>query len=138
MTKLMIGKELFDWFYPIGSYYETSDTNFNPTTAGWYGTWVEDTKGETLVSRNSGTFKNVGDVVGEENHQLTIEEMPSHYHEIGRPFFKFAELQYGLFGDVFKGDKWQDATQQTNTVGGNKPHNNIQPSKVCIRWHRTA
>lgn len=40
--------ELFPIFYPIGSYYETSDMSFNPNTA-WGGTWVLDTE-YTLVA----------------------------------------------------------------------------------------
>jgi len=28
-------------FYPVGSYYETSDTSFDPNTA-WGGTWVQE------------------------------------------------------------------------------------------------
>lgn len=31
-------KSIFDIFYPVGSYYETSDANFNPA-AVWGGTW---------------------------------------------------------------------------------------------------
>lgn len=30
--------------YPVGSYYETSDTSFNPNTA-WVGTWTYTTSG---------------------------------------------------------------------------------------------
>ena len=40
---------LIDMFYPVGSYYETSDTTFNPNTA-WGGTWVEDSKGRFLLA----------------------------------------------------------------------------------------
>jgi hypothetical protein len=31
-------------FYPVGSYYETSDTSFDPNTA-WGGTWVQEIAG---------------------------------------------------------------------------------------------
>ena len=30
------------------------------------------------------------------------------------------------------------ATGYANDTGGGQAHNNIQPSKVVIRWHRTA
>lgn len=57
--------------YPVGSYYETNDANFNPNTA-WKGTtWVEDTSGTVLVSRTeAGTFTSVGSTGGREttNH----------------------------------------------------------------------
>lgn len=43
------GATLIDLFYPVGSYYETSDTTFNPNTA-WGGTWVLETDGIFHVS----------------------------------------------------------------------------------------
>lgn len=40
-------------FYPVGSYYETSDTSFNPNTA-WGGTWIlEASNKDVLMSSNS-------------------------------------------------------------------------------------
>ena len=39
---------LIDLFYPIGSYYETSNDDFNPNTV-WGGQWVEDTVGKVTV-----------------------------------------------------------------------------------------
>lgn len=39
---------LLDVFYPVGSYYETSDTSFDPNVS-WGGTWVEDTAGRVLI-----------------------------------------------------------------------------------------
>lgn len=36
------GNNIFDTFYPVGSYYETSDSTFDPNTA-WGGTWNKDT-----------------------------------------------------------------------------------------------
>lgn len=40
-------------FYPVGSYYETSDTSFNPNTA-WGGTWSLETAGQVHVSAGTG------------------------------------------------------------------------------------
>lgn len=36
-------------YYPVGSYYETSDTTFDPNTA-WGGTWYLETEGQVHVS----------------------------------------------------------------------------------------
>lgn len=44
--------DILDIFYPVGSYYETSDTTFDPNTS-WGGTWVLETGGQVHVS--SGT-----------------------------------------------------------------------------------
>lgn len=38
-ANLSINTDLVDMIYPVGSYYETSDTTFDPNTA-WGGTWV--------------------------------------------------------------------------------------------------
>ena len=82
---LKISKDLFDLLYPIGTYYETSNSNWAPSSAGWYGTWVEDTAGKTTVAKDTGTFKTLGASVGSEskttkNHTLTVDEMPTHNH----------------------------------------------------------
>ena len=39
--------DIFDLFYPIGSIYETSNSEFNPNNA-WGGTW-ERIKGKVIV-----------------------------------------------------------------------------------------
>lgn len=138
---LGVGQSIFDIFYPIGSYYETSDTNFNPNTANsWYGTWVEDTEGQVLVSRNSGTFATVEANVGEEKHKLTVPELPKH-----KPTIKWGIYtpSYNSGGNNLR-IPWSDFngnnTELLNAseIGNDQAHNNIQPSKVIIRWHRTA
>lgn len=48
---------MLDCVYPVGSYYETSDTTFDPNTA-WGGTWVLETEGQVHVSGSvSGTYQ---------------------------------------------------------------------------------
>ena len=68
---------LIDMFYPIGSYYETSDTSFDPNVE-WSGTWVLESGG--LVHVSAGTGYTAGDTGGEAEHTLTTSEMPSHTH----------------------------------------------------------
>ena len=41
--KILQTKSQLDYYYPVGSYYETSDASFNPNTA-WGGTWVQETE----------------------------------------------------------------------------------------------
>lgn len=43
---------LLNLFYPVGSYYETSDVNFDPNVS-WGGTWVQDTVGRCTVGANT-------------------------------------------------------------------------------------
>lgn len=40
-------------FYPVGSYYETSDTSFDPNNA-WGGTWILETAGLVHISAGTG------------------------------------------------------------------------------------
>lgn len=44
---------IMDFFYPVGSYYETSDTTFNPNTM-WYGDWELETSGQVHISSGTG------------------------------------------------------------------------------------
>lgn len=132
---------IFDLVYPVGSYYETSDTSFDPNVT-WGGTWELEVDGTVLVSKStvSGSKFNVvvGTVIGEETHKLTVNEMPSHTHlyraSIGAGNAE-GSLNFGSqSGSVITG-QWGNAMQSS---GGSQPHNNVQPSKVVNRWHRTA
>ena len=60
-----ISQQLLNMFYPVGSYYETSNTAFNPN-ASWGGTWVLETEGQVHVSGGtnyaiSGALNNTSD-----------------------------------------------------------------------------
>lgn len=133
-------KLLVDLVHPVGTYYETSNGEFDPNTS-WGGTWELETDGTALVSKSSASSSKfnagIGTVVGEEEHTLTINEMPSHTHGI---------LWGSGVGDNYAraiSSNVNDTTSQITydtikAAGGNQPHNNVQPSKICYRWHRTA
>lgn len=81
---------LLDVFYPIGSYYETSDTSFDPNVA-WGGTWVQETSGQVHVSAGgsysvSGALNNTSDG-GASTVKLTSAQsgVPKHSHTYTRP-----------------------------------------------------
>lgn len=132
---------LVDFFYPVGTYYETSDTSFNPNTA-WGGTWVEDTAGRVLVAMDTGTFTTVGATGGEETHTLTKTEMPSHNH--GVHYWINSNLPGGSDRLIAYGNtsgqtpQYQNSTNWVSNTGGDGAHNNLQPYIVVKRWHRTA
>ena len=46
--KILQTKSQLDYYYPVGSYYETSDASFDPNTA-WGGTWVRANKGDKVL-----------------------------------------------------------------------------------------
>ena len=134
MPKLKVSQDLIDLFHPVGEYYETSNIDFNPNTE-WGGTWVEDTAGKVTVAKDNGTFKTLGDAVGSETHTLTVEEMPSHSHT--EKYVGVNWYQHGTSGD-WNVSSALEPYRETGNTGGDKPHNNIQPSVVVIRWHRIA
>lgn len=125
---------MLDTIYPVGCYFETSDTSFDPNTA-WGGTWAEDTAGRVLVAQDSGTFATIGAEGGEETHKLTIAEMPSHRHTTTTAGSR-GKAQAQTSGS--SGYAWNADGGNSGFTGGDGAHNNLQPYKVIKRWHRTA
>lgn len=71
----------------------------------------------------------LGETGGEQEHQLTIDEMPAHSHTINNGDF-------GFHGKSFKGEPDPDLPFETSpshplggtdVAGHNKPHNNMPP-----------
>lgn len=55
-SSFITSSDILNTFYPVGSYYETSDTSFDPNVS-WGGTWVLETAGLVHVSgASSGTY----------------------------------------------------------------------------------
>ena len=75
-------KQLIDIIYPVGSYYETTNANFNPNTA-WAGTtWQRISDGRTLIAGGGSSGYTVGSTYGEKTHTITTAEMPQHKHTV--------------------------------------------------------
>ena len=73
-------KQLIDIIYPVGSYYETTNANFNPNTA-WAGTtWQRISDGRTLIAGGGSSGYTVGSTYGAKTHSITTSEMPQHNH----------------------------------------------------------
>ncbi len=129
---------MIDIFYPVGSYYETSDPDFDPNVS-WTGTWVEDTTGKVLVAQDSGTFSTVGNTGGSETN--------THYHWTEVSFdgsSAFIGKTVGANTRVITGNRatlsltgsGTAATREDATY--NETINILQPYIVIKRWHRTA
>ena len=132
-------------FYPVGSYYETSDTTFNPNTA-WGGTWVLETAGQVHVSAGTSTTSTVFTVNGanassgvgmsdggEEKHWLTVDEMPTHNHG-----YYYTGSGTGTKSLAWWSQSGNGLSYDIVNTGGNQTHNTMQPYIVVNRWHRTA
>lgn len=151
-------EEIFNQCYPVGCYFETTDTNFNPNVA-WSGTWVLEDAGLVHVSAGTGYAVTTNSKDGgEATHTLSISEMPNHNHggNTGVGYTPFMRLVAavgtaasanhmagrGSAGYVDKqntydfpsGNHYHGITAQ----GGGGAHNNMQPYKIVNRWHRTA
>ena len=124
-----------DLFNIIGTTYGDGDgsTTFN----------LPDLRGKVVVGvdTNDSDFDTLGDTGGEKKHTLTINEMPSHTHN----------LAYG--GDTSSSGNWnlQDHMQidyspgtfrnaaYVQNTGGGESHNNLQPYLVTnyiIKEHK--
>lgn len=84
LNEVLPSPSFMDIFYPVGSYYETSDASFDPNTS-WGGTWVLEAEGQVHVS--AGTGYSIGSTGGNEthhhstgDHKLTTSEIPAHTH----------------------------------------------------------
>ena len=130
------GKTLNNIIYPIGSVVIRVDSQ-NPSY--WYGgTWELLCPGRTMVciDTSDSNFNTVKKTGGEKTHTLTIEEMPSHNHNIIRPRWSTeagANAFYGSNG-VGLGSQYDNIGYQ----GGNQSHNNLQPYMVVYIWVRIA
>ena len=81
-TKEEFKKDLLEKVYPIGSYYWSENDTSPEELFG--GKWKK-IEGRFLFASDSNHY--VGQTGGEERHQLTLDEMPSHSH--GYKKFKF-------------------------------------------------
>ena len=143
---------LLDFFYPVGTYYETSDTTFNPNTA-WGGTWVEDTTGRVTVAQDSGTFNLVGATGGSETHTHDYGIWTSGWYGM------LAGVGGGDHIQLWDGSSWTAGTIESGgsqNVSANPPvggsnaaastkrktttssTSSLPPYIVVKRWHRVA
>lgn len=132
-------KNLLNLTYPVGSIY-MSVNNTNPKSL-FGGTWEEFAKGKTLIGVDTAQieFNTVEKNGGEKTHKLTTEEMPIHApkwngYSAGNLYTgSGTSVTYALFGnDTWNGSK----ANGIQPVGGDQPHNNLQPYITCYIWKR--
>lgn len=148
-----VSKSLIDLFYPVGSYYETSNTSFNPNTA-WGGTWVEDTGGRVTLAANSSytTGATGGATSNSHYHQYGVGHGEYYGSTAGKEIWAWngqsdswvasttldspsQQLNSGL-KDTSSALEFNRRTVKTNT--DSKSVSTMQPYIVVKRWHRTA
>lgn len=146
------GAAFLNMFYPVGSYYETSDTTFDPNDT-WGGTWVLENPG--LVHVSSGTGYAVGVTGGSETHvhttgdcTLNANQIPYHTHTM---YYDYWTVSTGsgtqrqcLNINAGAASYSKTTNAQSGSYGSAHNHgntgstSNMQPYIVVNRWHRTA
>lgn len=120
------GGGLIDSIYPVGSIYMSVNST-NPQTL-FGGTWQR-IQGRFLFAADSKHA--AGSTGGEETHQLTVDEMPSHTH-------KQSIGSTAMTGNAPLVNGFNSFGEDTGAAGGDQPHNNMPPYLSVYIWKRTA
>lgn len=115
--------------YPVGSIY-ISTAAANPADL-FTGTQWEAIQDRFLLAAS--TSHPAGQMDGEETHTLTINEMPSHTHQI-----TFATNSLAKGTDRRTPQTHDQDRMETLPTGGGQPHNNMPPYLAVYMWKRTA
>ena len=126
-----------DDVYPIGSIY-MSTNNVNPSTL-FGGTWTKIEDKFLLASGTdySATYDNNGfanKTGGEATHTLTIDEMPTHSHQVPDIFSGGSGSEERIVKSTNRKGGYQPSTTQR---GSSQAHNNMPPYLVVNVWYRT-
>lgn len=128
--------EVLNLIYPVGSIMIKEDEIDYSSYLGFE--WEKVFAGVTLVGLDTTQteFNAIGKTGGEKEHTLTLEEMPSHYHELG--YDTGALLSAGSErGNAGSGTTYGQGWN-TKSIGGSQSHNNLQPYQVVAFWKRIA
>jgi len=122
--------------------------NLSSCPSGWSAFTAA--RGRAVVGSGSGsglTTRSLGSTFGEENHTLTVSEIPAHSHRLyvdnsSRPSGYDRNASFGTDGQnvAVAGEDYGQAYISTNTdsrrlienTGGGNAHNNMQPSIALL------
>lgn len=134
--RVMIGtKLLVDLIYPVGSIYMSAN-NVSPQTF-FGGTW-ERIKDRFLLG--AGDTYSAGSTGGSATHELTVQEMPSHYHvlKVTTATSTAADASLRAAGaKAYSSQVSESSADDFAYTGGNAAHNNMPPYLAVYMWKRT-
>lgn len=123
--------DLLDLVYPVGSIYLSVGSTAPSTLFG--GTW-EQIKDTFLLG--SGDDYTLGDTGGEATHTLTVNEIPSHHHDVGWDYEGAVGSGHGtLLKPEYLNPQYQ---YNTSDSGDGQAHNNMPPYLVVSIWKRVS
>lgn len=134
--------------YPVGSLFITTSDQ-SPRALLGFGVWERYAMGRTLIGRATPdnpvagglsvpygvNVYTTGSAFGEYEHQLTVEEMPSHSHDFR---LRLEGFNGGWNIENGSGNEPQQDEGYIKPTGGDRPHNNTQPSIVVNIWRRLS
>lgn len=129
---------LIDFIYPVGAVIASVNPDFDPNKIYRTHTWERFAKGQTLVGvdESDADFASAGLELGEKTHQLTSNELAIHSHTTPAPAAYYSVASGSNYGNAWLGGT--PYTFFTSSVGGDQPHNNIQPSVTVYYWKRIS
>ena len=120
------GRELLISDYP-GLYNAIGDVYGTPSDSDHF--LLPDLRGRAPIGAGQGanlSNRTLGEPVGAETHQLTVDEMPNHRHkQVDTPFFQSNRTMPS--GAYTLADS-KTSNVYTEYTGGDQEHNNMQPS----------
>lgn len=127
--------------YPVGAIYMSVSPTSPSSLFG--GTWTPWGSGRVPVGINlsDSDFKTAEKTGGEKEHTLTVNETPSHKHDIygGNTTTTNILTSFNNNGwiTLLGGMAYKNDGTMT-TVGNDEPHNNLQPYITCYMWKRVS
>lgn len=140
ILKNIAKKVSLDYVHPVGEIFISTDADFDPNKT-WGGSWVKLTD-KFLVG--AGNDYALGDVGGEAEHTLTVDEMPSHSHNFvhgGSALCLGVTSGTEITSGFASGSYWANVNKRRSDIastGGGKAHNNLPPYLAVNMWQRTA
>lgn len=120
---------------PIGKVEVFFDNQDHSNYLGF--TWERTSIGRVPVGidENDEDFDTIGNTGGEKTHTLTIDEMPSHNHDIAMAESGNTAMEYVSYSN---GQNSAIRSVAVKNKGGGQPHNILQPYEVMAFWKRVS
>ena len=132
--------DILDAVYPVGTWYETEDGDFNPNVS-FVGTWERCGKGKVTVGVNEDDtdFATAGMTGGAKTVALTAVNNGPHSHTVTDYYCDTVDRVLVPNGEMYGVVHTNTSTTRTtSTSGSGTPHENMPPYETVYKWRRIA